>query len=141
MIGIIVSTHGNFCNEIVNSAKMFCGEINNIECVAFQPGESVTELHGKYDQAIDKLNTADGLLVFVDLFNGSPFNVALEKAFSNNKIQVVTGVNMPMLVETIFQRITATNIMDLLVIAQSSGNAGIKTSQEILAKPAEEDDL
>ncbi len=125
-VAVIVCTHGKAGGELINSAEMIMGEQENVRAIDFLPGEGLEDLNKKYQEAIDQLNTADGLLIFVDLVGGSPFNVAAQIALSGENIEVVAGVNIPMLIETLMQK-DSQNLSELVHVADTSGKEGIKS--------------
>ena len=93
---IIVVTHGFFGKELLNSAKMILGEIKNAYGFALEPSMSPEEL---YASIVEEVGEApEGSIVFVDLFGGTPSNVALKLAKERN-FRLVSGVNLPMLIE------------------------------------------
>lgn len=140
MIGIIISTHGIFSEELIKSAEMIFGVQENIGCVTFMPGESTEDLIRKYGEIINKLDCTDGILFMVDLFGGSPFNAASILALKNEKMEIVTGVNLPMLLE-VFGSKDFSNLSELVTISQSAGKDAIKQLVKQVDTNLEEDDL
>jgi PTS system mannose-specific IIA component len=138
MVSVIIGTHGKMSQEILNSAKMICGEQDNVACITFEPGESTKLLFEKYDELFKKLNTSDGVLIMVDLLNGSPFNACVKRAALHENIEIVTGINMPMLLDVVMSR-EFSNLKELVEIAQNSGTGGIQTLQQILSNDEMED--
>ena len=125
MIGVVVGTHGMFSEEIVKSSEMIFGKQENVSSVTFKPGEGVEHLVEKYKKAIEKLDCTDGILFMVDLFGGSPFNAASMIAMNMEKAEIVTGVNLPMLLE-VFGSKEFMSITELVNIAEGSGREAIK---------------
>ena len=107
MFGIIVGTHGRFAEELVKSCEMICGEQKNVRAVTLIPGEGPDDVIRKYQAAIKELDCDGGVLFLNDLFGGSPFNAACRMAAGDaennlprsDNYGVVTGVNLPMLIE------------------------------------------
>jgi|SRR5699024_10535056 len=97
--GVIISTHGLTSIELLKSAEMIVGNQTNVETVTFKEGEGIDDLKEKYNKAIQNLQSNDELIILADLWGGSPFNVA-----ANLNIEVVTGVNIPMLIELFMNR-------------------------------------
>ncbi|WP_455796131.1 PTS sugar transporter subunit IIA [Clostridium butyricum] len=125
MIGVVVGTHGMFSEEIVKSSEMIFGKQENVSSVTFKPGEGGEHLVEKYKKAIEKLDCTDGILFMVDLFGGSPFNAASMIAMNMEKAEIVTGVNLPMLLE-VFGSKEFMSITELVNIAEGSGREAIK---------------
>ncbi|QLY78874.1 PTS sugar transporter subunit IIA [Clostridium intestinale] len=126
MVAIIVGTHGDFSREIVKSSEMIFGKQENIQYVTFNPGESADDLINKYESIMRELNYEDGLLFMVDLFGGSPYNAASRVAVKEEHIDIVTGVNLPMLLEVFAVR-DSISVEELVKVAETAGNMGIKS--------------
>ena len=135
MISVIVGTHGIFSEEILKSAEMIFGSQENVGSVTFNPGEGIDSLVEKYNNLINRLDSKEGVLFMVDLFGGSPFNAASIIAMKNENMEIVTGVNLPMILEVLGSR-EFSNLQELVQIALNSGKDAIK----ILTKNAEIDE-
>ena len=140
MIALIVSTHGNFSEELVKSSEMIFGSQTNVGVVTFKPGEGTDNLVDKYNTLINDLDCTDGILFMVDLFGGSPFNAASILALKDDSMEIVTGVNLPMLLEVFGSR-DFLNLSELVTIAQSAGKESIKQLVKQIDTDLEEDDL
>ena len=126
MIAIILGTHGKFSEELLKSSEMICGKQENIEYVTFKPGEGADDLVKKYENAIEKLDLKEGLLFMVDLFGGSPFNAASRIAITSDNIDIVTGVNLPMLLEVSISR-ESNSLVEIVRTTIDSGRDSIKS--------------
>ncbi|RBP46888.1 mannose/fructose/sorbose PTS transporter subunit IIA [Garciella nitratireducens] len=138
MIAIIVGTHGKLATELIRSSEMIVGNQENIAAITFESGENTDDLLAKYNEKLKNLNTTDGVLFMVDLFGGSPYNAAAMIAAKNFNMDIVTGVNIPMLLETLGAR-NSLKIVDLVITAKKAGQEGIKSLKETLSKYVEED--
>jgi len=125
MISVIIGTHGMFSEEILKSAEMIFGTQENVGTVTFKPGEGVDNLVEKYNKLINELDCTDGVLFMVDLFGGSPFNAASIIAMKHDNIEIVAGVNLPMILETLGSR-DFSSLSELLAIAENSGKEAIR---------------
>lgn len=135
MISVIIGTHGVFSEEILKSAEMIFGSQENIGSVTFKPGEGIDALVEKYNNLINELDSKDGVLFMVDLFGGSPFNAASIIAMKNSNMEIVAGVNLPMILEVLGSREFST-LPELLKIAENSGKDAVK----VLNKNLDNDD-
>ena len=135
MISVIIGTHGVFSEEILKSAEMIFGSQENVGSVTFKPGEGIDALVEKYNNLINELDSKDGVLFMVDLFGGSPFNAASIIAMKNSNMEIVTGVNLPMILEVLGSREFST-LPELLKIAENSGKDAVK----VLIKNFDNDD-
>ncbi|AGB82883.1 PTS system D-mannose-specific IIA component, Man family [Serratia sp. FGI94] len=133
-IAIIIGTHGSAAEQLLKTAEMLLGEQDNVAFIDFVPGENAETLIEKYQEKIRGLDTSGGLLFLVDTWGGSPFNAASRVAVDQPNYEVVTGVNIPMLVETFMARDDDPGFDELVAIAVETGREGVKA----LKKPPEE---
>ena len=140
MISIIIGTHGLLSEELLKSSEMIFGTQSNISTVTFLPGEGLDDLIAKYNFALSSLDSRDGILFMVDIFGGSPFNAASLIALENENMEVIAGVNLPMLIE-VFSNVSLLNIKDLSKLAEISGKESIKKLTKIKKTISKEDEL
>ncbi|MDQ0202728.1 PTS sugar transporter subunit IIA [Pectinatus haikarae] len=129
MLGIIVGTHGHLAEELVKTCTMICGQPDNLRTVTLVPGEGPDDLISKYRQAIKELGMENGIIILNDLFGGSPYNAACRIAADDERCGIVTGVNLPMLVEIINYRFGVDekfSIIDILEKAKEAAGAGVQ---------------
>ncbi|HHW02545.1 MAG TPA: PTS sugar transporter subunit IIA [Thermoanaerobacterales bacterium] len=111
MIGVLIVTHGDFGKELLKSAELIIGKQNRTMTLGLFHGDSVDSLKDNISKAIDELNEGDGVLIFVDLYGGSPSNAAamnLKKNIMDSKVECITGVNLPMILEALTMRASYT---------------------------------
>lgn len=123
---ILVCTHGFSSKHLIQTAEMIVGAQENVGFINFIYGESPMDLKEKYQKEIEELDCAKGLLIMVDLFGGTPFNMIAILAHEDVNMEVITGVNIPMLVETFLSR-ESLDLKELLVHAETAGRNGITT--------------
>ncbi|WP_199634913.1 PTS mannose transporter subunit IIAB [Serratia sp. PAMC26656] len=133
-IAIIIGTHGTAAEQLLKTAEMLLGEQDNVAFIDFVPGENAETLIEKYNVKISELDTSGGVLFLVDTWGGSPFNAASRIAVDKENYEVVTGVNIPMLVETFMARDDNPGFDELVALALETGREGVKA----LKKPQEE---
>lgn len=97
MIGIVIVTHCNLGVELIRAAEFIAGRFKQAQAVSLNPADQDEGLRGKIAEAIEKVNTGDGVILLTDMFGGTPSNISLS-FLSEGKVEVVTGVNLPMLV-------------------------------------------
>ena len=97
MIGLVICTHSNLAEAMLTSAEMIVGTIPQSEAVGVQPGDSPEEIHTKLEAALQAVDEGDGAIVLCDMFGGTPSNISL--TFLSETVDVVTGVNLPMLLK------------------------------------------
>ncbi|MBC1630800.1 PTS mannose transporter subunit IID [Listeria welshimeri] len=132
-VAIIIGTHGEAARELLKSAEMIIGKQDNVEFITFIPGENTDTLITKYKEKLEKLDTSEGVIFMVDLFGGSPYNASSQVALPEEDMDVVTGVNIPMLLETLSMR-PVSKQKDLVEIALTAGTGGVKSLKESLPK-------
>nr|WP_022790222.1 PTS sugar transporter subunit IIA [Faecalicoccus pleomorphus]SUO04704.1 PTS system mannose-specific transporter subunit IIAB [Faecalicoccus pleomorphus] len=105
MIRILIVTHGELASALKTSSKMFFGEMSDsLETIGLFPTDSPDSLQVKIKEKINEIDDGSGVLIFVDIFAGSPFNnvaIVLDELKEDHKLQCFTGVNMPLLMEAL----------------------------------------
>ncbi|MCB2360015.1 mannose/fructose/sorbose PTS transporter subunit IIA [Clostridium estertheticum] len=140
MVAIIVGTHGSFSKQILRSAEMIFGKQENVSSVTFETGEGLDDLVEKYKNESEKLDCKEGILFIVDLFGGSPFNAASRIVTENDDMDVLTGINLPMLLEIYGSR-GFSNLEELVSIGKKAGAEGIKSLREVFSETEDDEEL
>ena len=109
MIQIVVVAHGGLADELVGSVEMIIGSAPGLYPVGLTPSENLEEYERKVTDAIAKVaadNANDGIIILADMFGGSCANVGAKivSDYGAGNIAVITGVNLPMLLDTIVNR-------------------------------------
>jgi mannose PTS system EIIAB component len=133
-IAIVIGTHGWAAEQLLKTAEMLLGEQENVGWIDFVPGENAETLIEKYNAQLEKLDTHQGVLFLVDTWGGSPFNAASRIVVDKEHYEVVAGVNIPMLVETLMARDDNPTFDELVAVAVETGREGVKA---LKAKPVE----
>ncbi|HEL0198193.1 TPA: PTS mannose transporter subunit IIAB [Streptococcus equi subsp. zooepidemicus] len=140
-IGIIIASHGKFAEGIHQSGSMIFGEQEKVQVVTFMPNEGPDDLYGHFNNAIAQFDADDEILVLADLWCGSPFNQASRVAGENpdRKMAIITGLNLPMLIQAYTERLMDANAGVEQVAANiiKESKDGIKALPEEL-NPVEE---
>ena len=126
-IAIVIGTHGLAAEQLLKTAEMILGTQENVTSIDFVPGENAETLIEKYREKIKDLETSEGVLFLVDVWGGSPFNAASRIAHDEEQVDVVTGVNIPMLTETFMARDDNPTLAELAALAMESGRAGVRS--------------
>jgi len=133
-IAIVIGTHGWAAEQLLKTAEMLLGEQENVGWIDFVPGENAETLIEKYNAQLSKLDTRQGVLFLVDTWGGSPFNAASRIVVDKEHHEVIAGVNIPMLVETLMGRDDNPSFDELVALAVETGREGVKA---LKAKPVE----
>ena len=104
MINILLVTHGNFGKELLKSSELIIGPVENAESISFQQGDSFETLLNKVEESVARLSK-DDLIVFTDMYGGSPFN-AVSRTMKNNNFYHITGINFPLFIDIAVNRDT-----------------------------------
>jgi len=125
-IAIVIGTHGFAAEQLLKTAEMLLGEQENVGWIDFVPGENADTLIVKYNAELEKLDTSKGVLFLVDTWGGSPFNAASRIVVDKEHYEVIAGVNIPMLVETLMARDDNPSFDELVAVAVETGREGVK---------------
>src|SRR5919198_1820959 len=98
MIGGLIVTHGRLAIELLNAAEMIVGEIHHITAVSLGWHDDVDMATTMIEKAIDRVKGPDGVLILTDMFGGTPTNIS-STFLDLNKVEVVTGVNLPIVIK------------------------------------------
>ncbi|WP_125604276.1 mannose/fructose/sorbose PTS transporter subunit IIA [Lapidilactobacillus bayanensis] len=133
MIGIVLASHGQFAAGIKQSGEMIFGEQEKVETVTFVNGESPDDLKQHLLDATQKFDPEDDVLFLIDLWGGSPFNQAsgiLEE--HKDKWVIVTGLNLPMLIEAYGSRLSMTSAHEVATHLVEAAREGVRVSPDTL---------
>jgi mannose PTS system EIIA component len=98
MIGGLIVTHGRLAIELLNAAEMIVGEVHHITAVSLGWHDDVDMATSMIEKAIERVKGPEGVLILTDMFGGTPTNIA-STFLDPGKVEVVTGVNLPMLIK------------------------------------------
>lgn len=97
MIGLVLVTHAALAGELLAAADMIVGPFPLAEAVGIKPGEPVDLIRSGIEGALKKVG-GDGAIIMTDMFGGTPSNMSLS-FLEENRVEVLTGVNLPMLIK------------------------------------------
>lgn len=133
MVGIILASHGEFAEGILHSSTMIFGEQDNMKAVSITPSEGPDELQEKLKDAVSTLDNQDEVLFLVDLWGGTPFNQTnLLWEENKEKWAVVSGLNLPMLIEALASRLSMDSAHQIAKSIITTAKDGIKGMPETL---------
>jgi PTS system mannose-specific IIA component len=134
MIGVLITTHGNLGRELIKAAELIKGPISDISHVSVDQTKDVEEIKKEIGNAIKKLDKGRGVLVLTDLFGGTPSNISLS-FMKEEKVEVLTGVNLPMLLKLSEIKDNMT-LREFACLIKEYGQKNISLASEILSKKA-----
>lgn len=130
-IGILALTHGELGLQFIETARLIgIGSEDSVAALAVNPSDSYDLLRERVAKAIDQVNSGEGVLILTDLFGGTPTNLSL--AFLEvGKIEVVTGLNLPMFMKAVNSRADH-DLSGLAKAASEAGKDSIYLAGEVL---------
>jgi mannose PTS system EIIA component len=130
MVGLLIVTHCNLGEELLNAAKFIVGTVDGADAVAITETAGSDIIRKKIEDKARALDTGDGVIILTDMFGGTPSNISLS-FLKENKIEVLTGVNLPMVIAIIQNRSTL-KLTLLAEKAQEAGRTGISLASKLL---------
>ncbi len=144
MIGIVVVTHGRLAEELVNAARAIVGEIPRIAAVSIGWSDDVSAAHEAVARAVGEVGapsppseasplaggSGDGVLLLTDMFGGTPTNLSLP--FLSPSVEIVTGVNLPMLIKLTQAR--EGSLREIARMVRDEGQQAIYVTSDLLEK-------
>jgi mannose PTS system EIIA component len=118
MVGVVVVTHGQLAAELLNAAEMIVGELPRFTAVSIGWHEDTNDAREEIAQAVARVQQGNGVLIVTDMFGGTPSNLAM--TFLGHEVEVITGVNLPMLIKLA----GLTDQASLLVVAREMREHG-----------------
>jgi len=134
MIGIVLAAHGPLPGALLASSSMIVGELPQVTSVSLMPGDSLEGLVERLQTAVNEVNTGDGALILLDMFGGTPANATTLLTQQTSDLRAVTGINLPMLLETFMARMSTDSLESLAETAFSAGKSGIVNIVEAFKK-------
>ncbi len=129
MVGLVLVCHGDMGGELVKAAEMIVGKVEATLAVSVRQESAPETLRDEIQDAIKKVDRKNGVMIFTDMFGGTPSNIAL--AFLGETVEVVTGVNLAMLIKFANHRDDKT-LPDLARLVQEAGQKSIVIASQML---------
>ncbi len=135
MPGLLVVTHGKVAEELVKAAKTIVGPLDVLEAISIGWDDDVSAARERIQEAVKRVGRGSGALILTDMFGGTPTNIALS-LLEPGKVEVITGVNLPMLIKF-------TNLRDEISFPEiarpiaEQGRRAIHVASELLEGQAE----
>lgn len=130
MIGGVIVTHGQVATELVSAAETIVGELHHVTAVSIGWHDDVDVAREAIEQAIKRVNSGNGVLLLTDMFGGTPTNIAAS-FLEQMDVEVVTGVNLPMIIKLASQE-PGTTLAEIARRVRDEGQQQIYLASEIL---------
>lgn len=137
MVGFLIATHGGFAKGMLDSIELIAGKQQKIDIISIFHETNIDVFGEELMNKIKELDDGDGVIVFCDLLLASPYNQATlsyKKLNGKHIYKILSGANLPMVLEAIGARMQNLKIDDICQIAKKSGKEGIQEFFEEFAK-------
>lgn len=124
MLGVILTGHGSFATGLYEAAVQIMGEQIQFTAVNFPDGMSSEQLEHQLIDALTVCDKGDGVVFLTDILGGSPFRFAAMLSYQYPHIEVISGTNMPLLLEMLMQR-DAIDSASFRLLAIDNGKQGV----------------
>ncbi len=128
--GIIVVTHVDYGSALLRAAEFIVGPVQDCTCIQVDASVDVEETVSRLKEAVERLNAGNGVLVLTDMFGGTPTNLSLSLLGARHDVEVLTGVNLPMLLRVLSNR--KLPLAELAELALKAGCDGIIAAGKVL---------
>ncbi len=131
MVGIVIASHGRLAEELVATARQIVGELPNVSTCSVEPGASPDQIRARVCDAVKAVDQGNGVLVLADLFGGSPCTQSLSLC-AQQQLEVLTGVNLPMLLKANSLRTGTATLADLAQMLAQPAQKNITCASALL---------
>lgn len=132
LIGALIVTHGNLAYELLNAARRIEADVAGIEAVPLEWSDTVDEAREKIASALERVGRDRAVIIFTDMFGGTPSNISLS-FLEQGRIEIVTGVNLPMIVKFATVKQEAKDVASLAHVISEKGSKAIRVASDLLA--------
>ena len=130
MVGILVVSHGRLAEALISSVQFLVGNLQKVRGVSIWPRDKAKEVKEEIQKKMVEVNDGDGVVILTDILGGTPTTLNLS-LFEDKKVEVVTGVNLPMLL-TLSSYRKGRSIKELGQLLKRSGRRSITLAKEVL---------
>ncbi len=129
-IGIVLVTHYRLGEELIQALRLIVPDAPAFGAVSIEPSQSVDEMRAGIEAALKEADRGEGVLVLTDMFGGTPSNISLS-FLDEHPVEVVTGVNLPMLIK-LATGVEPSSLEELATFIKDYGRRNISVASEIL---------
>jgi len=132
MVGILIVSHGRLAEALITSVQFLVGSLQKIRGVSIWPKDKEKEVRDRIQREIKEVDDGDGVVILTDVLGGTPTNLSIS-FLEKEKVEVVTGVNMPMLL-TLSSYRKGRSLREIGKLVKKSGRRSIILAREILGR-------
>ena len=130
MIGLVLVTHGGLAVELISALEHVVGPQDYIASICIGPDDDIEFCRADIKKAVGDVSTGSGVIILTDMFGGTPSNLAIS-VMDNKNIEVITGINLPMLVKLASIR-SKLDLKEAVTKAQEAGKKYINVASHLL---------
>ena len=132
-VGVVIVAHYRLGEEFLQALRLIVPDASGFDAVSIEPKQGVEEMRAAIAEAIDRVDRGSGVLILTDMFGGTPSNIALS-FLGERRVEVVTGVNLPMLIKLATLR-KEQPLEELASFIKGYGQRNISLASELLPDP------
>ncbi len=132
MIGLVVVTHGHLAKEFVEAVEHVVGRQKQILAICIEADDDLDQRSRDIREAVEEVGSGDGVILLTDMFGGTPSNLAL-KLLSAGQVEVLAGINLPMLIKLAEARKTL-SLAEACETALEAGRKYMAIASEVLGR-------
>ncbi len=132
MIGMVVVTHGRLAEEFIAAMEHVVGPQTALQAVSIGPDDDMEQRRADILDAVTQVDEGNGVILLTDMFGGTPSNLAISIMDTNN-VEVIAGINLPMLIKLASVRTTGCTMEEAVSAAQESGRKYINVASHVLS--------
>jgi PTS system mannose-specific IIA component len=132
MIGIVVVSHGKLAEEFIAATEHVVGKQKSMKAICIAPEDDMDQRRQDIVAAVDEVNTGKGVAILTDMFGGTPSNLAIS-VMGKPGIEVVAGINLPMMVKLVSIR-GSMELHEAVLAAQEAGRKYINVASNLLSR-------
>jgi PTS system mannose-specific IIA component len=136
MVGILIVSHGRLAEALISSVQFLVGNLQRVKGIAIWPRDRKEEVKDRIQKGIGEMDDGDGVVILTDILGGTPTNLSLS-LLEDEKVEVVTGVNMPMLL-TVSSYRKGKSLREIGRLVKESGRRSIILAKEVLGRKRSE---
>ncbi len=129
MVGILIISHGRLAEALISSVQSLVGHLQKVKGVSIWPKDGNEEVKGRIRKNMEEVNDGNGVIILTDILGGTPTNLILSLV-QDESVEVVTGVNMPMLL-TLSSYRNGRSLREIGKLAKQSGRKSIILAKEV----------
>ncbi len=131
MVGIIIVTHSDFGARLLEAASLIMGEDRGCCSIGVDISKPMQDIIDQLKQKVVELDSGKGVIILTDMFGGTPTNISLS-LLSYTRLEVITGVNLPMVLKALGNR--EKKLSDLAQEIKAAGKQGILVAGDVLKR-------